>query len=285
MMWLDAMTILLFWITLLVLRLITWIAGNLSIKVLDIHWRHHARKRSYYLTYRLMLIWGVVLLFQFDLPWYLSFLFPWVIAFVSGMLYFRTKGWKYVVEPIIFGLFLLMFLIVLASGLFVSHALFFTPVTVAGESMSPSYIQWDVAIVMQQPVYERGDIIFYTYDDGEYLKRIVWVPTPQEIINLTSGTLEICTLDPRKCEVMDESYLPAGTKTPYYCDTPAFVVDTWYFVIGDNRSASTDSRSYLDGDCNKQDPSYLVWPSSILWAARYKIPKQYAEFMMSFFSF
>lgn len=286
-MWFDTTTLLLFCITFFVLRLITWMSGNLSIKVLDIQWRHRRWKRWYYITYWLMLIWGTMLLFQFDLPGYISFLFPGVIAFVSWLLYFRTRGWKYVAEPIIFALFLLMFLIVLVSGLFVSHALFFTPVTVAGESMSPNYVQWDIAIVMQKPVYSRWDVVLYIHDDGEYLKRIVWVPEPEEIVNLKSGYLEICTLDPRKCDTMKETYLPAGTKTPFYCDTPAFVVDTWYFVMWDNRAASTDSRSYLDGNCtvDKKTASYLVWPSSILWAAKYKIPKTYAEFMQSFFRF
>ena len=82
---------------------------------------------------------------------------------------------------------------------------------------------------------ERGDIIIFKFPDNEeenYIKRIIGLPG--DIIEITNGIVYI------NGEALDESYLPAH---PYMEDFPATVVpDDSYFMMGDNRLNSKDSR-------------------------------------------
>jgi signal peptidase I len=83
---------------------------------------------------------------------------------------------------------------------------------------------------------KRGDIIVFPFPDDEttnYLKRIIGLPG--ETIEIIDGKIYIDGND----NPLDESYLkdePEGTFGPYE------VPDDCYFMLGDNRNSSEDSR-------------------------------------------
>ena len=81
---------------------------------------------------------------------------------------------------------------------------------------------------------ERGDIVIFKYPDDEsvdYLKRIIGLPG--ETVEIIRGKVYI------NGELLDEPYLseePTGDFGPYQ------VPEDSYFMLGDNRAVSKDSR-------------------------------------------
>ena len=90
---------------------------------------------------------------------------------------------------------------------------------------------------------ERGDVVVFEppgSEGEEYIKRIVGLPG--EEISLTDGKVFI------NGQMLDETYLSDTLRTSGGSflseNTPVVVPDQSYFVLGDNRIASSDSRMW-----------------------------------------
>ena len=104
---------------------------------------------------------------------------------------------------------------------------------------------------------ERGDIVIFKYPDDEsvdYLKRIIGLPG--ETVEIISGKVYI------NGELLDEPYLseePTGDFGPYQ------VPEDSYFMLGDNRALSKDSRNwhntYVKKDKIIAKAFGMSWPS------------------------
>lgn len=103
---------------------------------------------------------------------------------------------------------------------------------------------------------ERGDIVIFKYPDDEkvdYLKRIIGLPG--ETVEIISGKVYI------DGELLDEPYLdeePTGDFGPYQ------VPEDSYFMLGDNRAVSKDSRywtnTYVRRDKIIAKAFFMYWP-------------------------
>lgn len=89
-----------------------------------------------------------------------------------------------------------------------------------------------LAYIADKP--QRGDIIIFRFPDDEsilYIKRIVGMPG--ETVNIRDGKVYI------NGEELDEPYLTVATEGDY---GPYEVPEGHYFMLGDNRNNSADSR-------------------------------------------
>ncbi|MCX6720775.1 MAG: signal peptidase I [Candidatus Staskawiczbacteria bacterium] len=122
----------------------------------------------------------------------------------------------------------------------------FQPFIVSGESMMPNLQNGNYLIIdeisyrFSEP--QRGDVIVFNagfiegYSGQRFIKRIIGVPG--ETVNVSNGQVQI-TKD-GKTTVLDEKYLPGDMKT--YQDKEITLSANQYFVMGDNRQYSYDSR-------------------------------------------
>ncbi len=115
-------------------------------------------------------------------------------------------------------------------------------------------------IIINEALYlfndpERGDIVvFKAPGEGEeryFIKRVIGLPGDE--VEIKSGEVYLKKAGEEKSEKMEENYLnennKGNTKT-YYNYTTFSVPEGSYFVMGDNRNASTDSRSCFQGEIN-----------------------------------
>ena len=122
----------------------------------------------------------------------------------------------------------------------------FQPFFVRGQSMEPNFHHGDYLIVdelsYQFRTPERGEVIVFKYPQNpsqRYIKRIVGLPN--ETIKIQEGKVFIYQDGPP--QPLDElDYLTQFVSTPG--DSQMTLDKNEYFVLGDNRSLSADSRRW-----------------------------------------
>lgn len=112
------------------------------------------------------------------------------------------------------------------------------PVKVEGEAMMPALDDGDRIIIERNPgKLERGDIVLFLYPDDpvkSYIKRIVGLPN--ETVEIRDGKVFI------NGQPLAEPYIDARLdQSQRSLDAIKLDADS-YFVIGDNRDNSSDSR-------------------------------------------
>jgi len=130
----------------------------------------------------------------------------------------------------------------LVAALFVVFVL--QPVKVEGTSMLPRLhdgerIFVNKLIYYEWPRLERGDIVVFWYpDDPEksYIKRIIGLPG--ELVEIREGVIYVNGRE------MREPYLDPQRNLARYNLPPTPVKPHYYFVMGDNRDYSDDSRRW-----------------------------------------
>ena len=136
----------------------------------------------------------------------------------------------------------------------------YQPVKVEGTSMMPSLDDQERIFVNKfvyrwEPI-ERGDIVVFRYPrdpSKSYIKRVVGVAGDH--VRIDAGQLYV------NGEAIEEDYVP-----PTYADErsyPEIVVPPHsYFMLGDHRSMSSDSREFgpVDQDYVTGKAVFIYWP-------------------------
>lgn len=121
------------------------------------------------------------------------------------------------------------------------------PFFVKGSSMEPNFSDGEYLIIdeisyrFREP--ERGEVIVFKYplDPSQYyIKRIIGLP--KEEIKIIGQEIYIYNEEYPQGIKLNESYLDLNFGTSG--ETTIFLGDGEYFVLGDNRMASSDSRSW-----------------------------------------
>lgn len=134
----------------------------------------------------------------------------------------------------------IVLIIVLPIRLYVAK-----PFIVSGTSMFPTFNTWHYLIIDQLTYQfkepQRGDVIVFRFPQNPsrfFIKRIIGLPS--ETVQLNENSVTIYNEDYPEGFVLDEPYVsPENEK-----DSQLLMElgDNEYFVLGDNRKASADSR-------------------------------------------
>jgi len=139
-------------------------------------------------------------------------------------------------------LIVIVFLAVLIIRTFIVQPFF-----VVGDSMKPNLLNGDYLLVdeisyrFRAPA--RGDIIVFRFPQNpaeNYIKRIVALPG--ERIEIAEGKVKIFNSKHPEGIELEEDYLVEGTSTEGSVNKQ--LGSDEYFVMGDNRRSSSDSRSW-----------------------------------------
>lgn len=128
---------------------------------------------------------------------------------------------------------------------------------ISGTSMTPVVSQGDITMVVRGSNPERGDIIAFYYNNKVLIKRVIGLPG--EWVNIDAdGNVYI------NDELLDEPYITDKALGDCSIQLPYQVPDGRYFVIGDHRSTSRDSRSTLVGAVSEEQimgtVTLRIWP-------------------------
>jgi len=137
--------------------------------------------------------------------------------------------------------------IVAVVTVFFIRSFLIQPFLVSGASMEPTFGTGNYLIIdeltyqLREP--KRGEVVVFKYPDNPstyYIKRIVGLPG--EKVEIKKGSIYISNSENTNEILLEEQYLPAGLKTSG--STSVTLSGDEYFVLGDNRNYSYDSRSW-----------------------------------------
>ena len=139
--------------------------------------------------------------------------------------------------------------IVLVSLAIVLPIRFFVaqPFIVRGASMEPTFQDGEYLIVDELSYFlrspKRGEVIVFRYPQDPsqfFIKRIIGLP--EEVVVIENGTVAIQNDAHPDGVILEEAYLPALLETVPGMHTSLGPGE--YFVLGDNRPKSADSRAW-----------------------------------------
>ena len=153
-------------------------------------------------------------------------------------------------------------LVVVAAVSILVAMLLISILRISGASMTPVISDGDIVLVLRTDEVARGDVIAFYYNNETLVKRVIAMGG--ERVNIASdGTVKI------NGQALDESAYLAGTQKSRGEPTitlPYPVPDGHYFVLGDHRSTSNDSRNNLIGAVPEGELLgkllFRVWPLS-----------------------
>ena len=128
---------------------------------------------------------------------------------------------------------------------------------IEGTSMEPTLVNGDIVLLTKTTAFGRGDICGFSWNNKILVKRVIGIPG--DWIEMDSdGTLYL------NGEKLDEPYAQQLAFGECDLEFPFQVPQEQYFVLGDMRESSIDSRNTLVG-CVENDQIigkifFRIWP-------------------------
>lgn len=128
-----------------------------------------------------------------------------------------------------------------------------------GTSMQPTFEPGDIVVSVKKKKFETGDVIAFYYENKLLVKRYIagpgdWVKIEED------GTVYVNGNELEEPYLTEKSFKPCDIEFPYQ------VPENKYFVMGDSRTVSIDSRSSAVGCISEEqivgNIVFRVWPIS-----------------------
>lgn len=150
-------------------------------------------------------------------------------------------------------------LVVVAAVAVLIATLFLPILQISGDSMSPTLEHDEIVILLKTKEFDRGDLIGFYYQGKILLKRVVALPEDEVVID-GEGNVYVNE------ELLEEPYVTEKSLGDCDLEFPHRVPGTGYFVLGDRRTNSVDSRNSVVGAITREDiigrVCVRVWPLS-----------------------
>ena len=148
-------------------------------------------------------------------------------------------------------------LVVVAAVAVLIATLAFPGLQISGSSMDPTLNDEEIVVLLKTGNMKKGELCCFSYQNKLLIKRVIGLPGDK--INIDeSGNVYV------NDEMIDEPYVT--DKAFGECDItfPCYVTDNHYFVLGDHRSTSIDSRSSVIGRVSEDyiigKIFFRIWP-------------------------
>ncbi len=134
-----------------------------------------------------------------------------------------------------------MYSLIVVAAIAVLIATLALPVLqISGSSMEPTLNDEEIVVLLKTGNMKRGELCCFSYQNKLLIKRVVGLPGDKVDID-DEGNVYVNN------KMIEEPYVT--DKALGECDItfPCYVTDNHYFVLGDHRSTSIDSRSSVIG--------------------------------------
>lgn len=155
-----------------------------------------------------------------------------------------------------------IFMLVVAAAAAVLMATQWMPVLqIYGSSMTPTLNEGETVVALHMGGIERGDVVAFYHGNKLLVKRCVAVAGDWVTVN-ADGTIVVNDVQLDEPYVADHDF--GASDVTYPCQVP----DGRYFVVGDNRVSSVDSRhsavGFVSGDDIIGKVVLRIWPADAI---------------------
>lgn len=148
-------------------------------------------------------------------------------------------------------------LIVVAAVAVLITTLILPVLQIAGTSMEPTLTNGEIVVLIKTDKLQRGDLCGFSYSNKILIKRVIGLPGDVIIIDPQGGVWV-------NGELLEEPYISEPGLGECDIEFPYTVPEEAYFLMGDHRLTSIDSRSTVIG-CIPKDQIigklfFKIWP-------------------------
>ncbi|MBE6988123.1 MAG: signal peptidase I [Ruminococcaceae bacterium] len=150
-------------------------------------------------------------------------------------------------------------LVVVAAFAVLVATLWMPVLQIYGSSMAPTLNEGQIVICVKDSEFKRGDLAAFYMGNKLLIKRVI--AGPADIVNIEQdGTVFV------NAAQLDEPYVSEKAFGECDIELPYQVPDSRYFLMGDHRATSVDSRSSVVGCVSEEQIvgriAFCVWPIS-----------------------